>query len=152
MKSGATAVAACAPIAPSLTCAQRKPGRVGRPPASARARVARIAAFPAVRRIARTSQMTEPRNRVVRLSHFGDPERLEVVDAPLPVPAPGEVRVRVLASGLEYTDVVIRRHLYPVSYWSIAAKACRSRPRSGSATRHYGGCSVQHRPFWPQSC
>jgi hypothetical protein len=25
----------------------------------------------------------------------------------------GEVRVRVLASGLEYTDVVIRRHLYP---------------------------------------
>src|SRR5581483_5894157 len=25
---------------------------------------------------------------------------------------PGEVRVRVLASGLEYTDVVIRRHLY----------------------------------------
>jgi NADPH:quinone reductase-like Zn-dependent oxidoreductase len=57
--------------------------------------------------------MTEPRNRVVRLSHFGGPEGLEVVDAPLPVPAPGEVRVRVLASGLEYTDVVIRRHLYP---------------------------------------
>ena len=57
--------------------------------------------------------MTEPRNRVVRLRKFGGPEGLEVVDAPLPVPAPGEVRVRVLASGLEYTDVVIRRHLYP---------------------------------------
>jgi NADPH:quinone reductase len=38
---------------------------------------------------------------------------LEVVDAPLPTAGPGEVRVRVLASGLEYTDVTIRRHLYP---------------------------------------
>jgi len=36
-----------------------------------------------------------------------------VVDAPPPTAGRGEVRVRVLASGLEYTDVVIRRHLYP---------------------------------------
>jgi NADPH:quinone reductase len=35
-----------------------------------------------------------------------------VVAAPLPMAGRGEVRVRVLASGLEYTDVVIRRHLY----------------------------------------
>jgi len=77
------------------------------------ATVARIAAFPALRRIARTSQTTEPRNRVVRLRQFGGPEGIDVVDAPLPLPTRGEVRVRVLASGLEYTDVVIRRHLYP---------------------------------------
>src|SRR5687768_6889050 len=57
--------------------------------------------------------MTEPHNRVVRVRRFGDPEGLEVVDAPLPTAGPGEVRVRVLASGVEYTDVVIRRHLYP---------------------------------------
>jgi NADPH:quinone reductase len=38
---------------------------------------------------------------------------MEVVDAPLPTAGRGEVRVRVLASGVEYTDVVIRRHLYP---------------------------------------
>jgi NADPH:quinone reductase-like Zn-dependent oxidoreductase len=31
----------------------------------------------------------------------------------LPSAGPGEVRVRVLASGLEYTDVLIRRHMYP---------------------------------------
>ena len=31
----------------------------------------------------------------------------------MPTVGPGEVRVRVLASGLEYTDVTIRRHLYP---------------------------------------
>jgi NADPH:quinone reductase len=36
-----------------------------------------------------------------------------VVDAPLPTASRGEVRVRVLASSVVYTDVVIRRHLYP---------------------------------------
>src|SRR5436190_9798314 len=56
--------------------------------------------------------MSELRNRVVQVSRFGGPEGLEAVDAPLPTPGRGEVRVRVLASGIEYTDVVIRRHLY----------------------------------------
>ena len=55
----------------------------------------------------------QPRNRVVQVSRFGGPDGLEVVDAPLPTAGRGEVRVRVLASSLEYTDVVIRRHLYP---------------------------------------
>ena len=57
--------------------------------------------------------MREPRNRVVQVKRFGGPDGLEVVDAPLPTAGRGEVRVRVLASGVEYTDVVIRRHLYP---------------------------------------
>jgi NADPH:quinone reductase len=56
--------------------------------------------------------MSRPRNRVVQIRRYGGPEGLEVVDAPLPTAGPGEVRVRILASGLEYTDVVIRRHLY----------------------------------------
>jgi NADPH:quinone reductase-like Zn-dependent oxidoreductase len=55
----------------------------------------------------------DPRNRVVQVTRFGDPDGLEVVDAPLPTAGRGEVRVRVLASGLEYTDALIRRHLYP---------------------------------------
>jgi len=55
----------------------------------------------------------EPRNRVVRVRHFGDADGLEVVDVLLPTAGPGEVRVRVLASSLNYTDVLIRRHLYP---------------------------------------
>src|SRR6516165_8036839 len=62
---------------------------------------------------ARNRPVRELRNRVVRVRRFGGPEGLEVVDAPLPAAGRGEVRVRVLASGLEYTDVVIRRHLYP---------------------------------------
>ena len=57
--------------------------------------------------------MREPRNRVVQVRRFGGPDGLEVVEAPLPTAGRGEVRVRVLASGLEYTDVTIRRHLYP---------------------------------------
>lgn len=57
--------------------------------------------------------MSEQRNRVVQVRRFGEAEGLEVVDAPLPTAGQGEVRVRVLASGLEYTDVIIRRHLYP---------------------------------------
>jgi len=55
----------------------------------------------------------EPRNQVVRVSRFGGPDGLEVVDAPPPTASRGEVRVRVLASSLNYTEVLIRRHLYP---------------------------------------
>lgn len=57
--------------------------------------------------------MREPRNRVVQVRRFGGPDGLKVVDAPLPTAGRGEVRVRVLASSVQYTDVLIRRHLYP---------------------------------------
>src|SRR5438046_1084541 len=52
-------------------------------------------------------------NRVVQVKRFGGPEELEVVDAPLPMARTAEVRVRVFASGMEYTDTLIRCHLYP---------------------------------------
>ena len=54
-----------------------------------------------------------PRNQVVQVSRYGDPSELEVVDSPIPTAGRGEVRVRVLASSLNYTDTLIRRHLYP---------------------------------------
>jgi NADPH2:quinone reductase len=57
--------------------------------------------------------MSELRNRVLEVMRYGGPDELKVVDTPLPSARRGEVRVRVLASGLEYTDVLIRRHLYP---------------------------------------
>jgi NADPH:quinone reductase-like Zn-dependent oxidoreductase len=57
--------------------------------------------------------MKNPVNRVVQLAHYGGPEALKVIELPLPKPGPGEVRVQVVASSLNYTDVVIRRHLYP---------------------------------------
>jgi NADPH:quinone reductase-like Zn-dependent oxidoreductase len=52
-------------------------------------------------------------DRTIQLIRFGDADGLHVVDAPLPKAGPGEVRVRVLASSLNYTDVLIRKHLYP---------------------------------------
>ena len=53
------------------------------------------------------------RNPVARLKHYGGPEQIEIVDDPLPTAGPGEVRVRVLASSVQFTDTVIRRHRYP---------------------------------------
>jgi NADPH:quinone reductase-like Zn-dependent oxidoreductase len=60
--------------------------------------------------------VTELRNQVVQLRQFGPAEELEVAAAPLPRTGSGEVRVRVLASAIEYTDVLIRRHLYPQTW------------------------------------
>ena len=57
--------------------------------------------------------MTQVLDRTVQLTRFGDADGLEIIDVPLPKPGPGEVRVRVLASSLNYTDVLIRKHLYP---------------------------------------
>lgn len=52
-------------------------------------------------------------NRVVQVTRFGEADGLAVVDAPMPAPRRGEIRVRVLASSINYTDTLIRRHLYP---------------------------------------
>jgi NADPH:quinone reductase-like Zn-dependent oxidoreductase len=57
--------------------------------------------------------MSTTLDRTVQLSKFGDPDGLRIVGIPLPDPGPDEVRVRVLASSLNYTDVLIRKHLYP---------------------------------------
>jgi len=53
--------------------------------------------------------------RRLELRAFGAPEVIRLVDdeAP-PEPGPGEVRVRVEASSLAFTDTLIRRNLYPV--------------------------------------
>jgi NADPH2:quinone reductase len=57
--------------------------------------------------------MAKPLNKVVQLEAYGGPEVLKVVKAAMPSPASGEVRVRVLASSVNYTETLIRRHLYP---------------------------------------
>ncbi len=53
--------------------------------------------------------MSSRRNRRVVVSRHGGPEVLEVVEEPLPVPQPGEVRVRVLAAGVSAFDLIYRR-------------------------------------------
>ena len=57
--------------------------------------------------------MMQALDRTVQLTRFGDADGLQIVDVPLPKPGPDEVRVRVLASSLNYTDVLIPKHLYP---------------------------------------
>ena len=64
-------------------------------------------------KFAEVHERKERCNPVVQVGRFGGPDELEVIDTPRPTAGRGEVRVRVLASGLEYTDVLIRRHLYP---------------------------------------
>lgn len=55
----------------------------------------------------------EPLNRAVQLAAYGGPECLRIVDLPRPSAGAGEVRVRVLASSINYTETLIRRRLYP---------------------------------------
>ena len=49
--------------------------------------------------------------RVV-VDHFGGPEVLTVVEDDVPQPGPGEVRVRVLAAGVSFTDAQLRAGAY----------------------------------------
>src|SRR5690606_38954887 len=53
-------------------------------------------------------------NARVVLKRFGDVEGFELREGePLPEPGPGQVRVRVLAACVQFTDVIIRKGRYP---------------------------------------
>src|SRR5437773_4534535 len=49
--------------------------------------------------------------RVV-VDHFGGPEVLKVVEDDVPQPGQGEVRVKVLAAGVSFTDAQLRAGTY----------------------------------------
>jgi NADPH:quinone reductase-like Zn-dependent oxidoreductase len=51
--------------------------------------------------------------RAVWITRPGGPEVLAVRETPMPRPAPGEVRIRVRASGLNFAEVMARMGLYP---------------------------------------
>ena len=57
--------------------------------------------------------MAEEVLRAVRITRFGGPEVLELGTLSVPDPGPGEVRVRVLASGVNRADLIQRRGRYP---------------------------------------
>lgn len=52
--------------------------------------------------------------KAVRITRTGGPEVLELVDAPVPTPGPGEVLIRHEAIGLNFIDTYQRSGLYPV--------------------------------------
>jgi NADPH:quinone reductase-like Zn-dependent oxidoreductase len=50
----------------------------------------------------------------IRIARFGGPEVLELAEeARVPEPGPGEVRIKVLAAGVGFTDTFVRRGSYP---------------------------------------
>lgn len=53
------------------------------------------------------------RNLRVVITAQGGPEVLKLVEDDLPTPGPGQVRVKNLASGVAYADVLMRHGLYP---------------------------------------
>jgi NADPH:quinone reductase-like Zn-dependent oxidoreductase len=57
--------------------------------------------------------MSSEKNVRVRVTTKGSPEVLKLVEEDLPEPQAGQVRVRVLAAGVAFADILIRRGLYP---------------------------------------
>ncbi|MEU6258859.1 NADP-dependent oxidoreductase [Streptomyces sp. NPDC047043] len=55
-----------------------------------------------------------PRTQVITQRRFGGPEVLEVEERPLPVPAAGEVLVRVRAAGINAIDLLVRSGTAPL--------------------------------------
>lgn len=49
----------------------------------------------------------------IRVHEFGDASQLKVEDIPVPQPRAGEVRVKVAATGLNFTEIYQRKGLYP---------------------------------------
>jgi NADPH:quinone reductase-like Zn-dependent oxidoreductase len=57
-------------------------------------------------------------SRIV-VSHFGGPENLKLgVEDKLPEPRANEVRVKVLAAGVSYADILMREGVHPES-WNL---------------------------------
>lgn len=51
--------------------------------------------------------------QVVMLDRFGGPEGFALVEQPMPAAGMGEVRVRMLAASVQFTDVIMRKGKYP---------------------------------------
>src|ERR1700742_4905869 len=50
--------------------------------------------------------------KIIQVSKTGGPEELKLVDAPVPVPGPGQALVKIAASGVNFIDVYFRCGLY----------------------------------------
>jgi NADPH2:quinone reductase len=52
--------------------------------------------------------------KAIEITSFGAPDVLRLAERPVPVAGPGELRIRVTASGINRPDVLQRQGLYPV--------------------------------------
>jgi NADPH:quinone reductase len=53
--------------------------------------------------------------KAVQLHRFGSPDALQLVDLPTPEPGPGQVLVRVHASGINFADTLMRQDRYAIT-------------------------------------
>lgn len=53
------------------------------------------------------------RSRRIVVTRYGGPEVLQVVEENPPEPKPGEARVRILAAGVSYADLLMREGVHP---------------------------------------
>ena len=53
------------------------------------------------------------RHTRIIVTHYGGPDELRVVEEECPEPKEGEVRVRVLAAGVAYPDLLMREGVHP---------------------------------------
>ena len=60
--------------------------------------------------------MSQAEHRAIRLNQTGGPEVLELHTVATPEPAPGEIRVRHAAIGLNFIDIYQRDGLYPLTF------------------------------------
>ena len=68
--------------------------------------------------------------KVIQVREPGGPETMEVAEAPVPVPGPGQALIRIAASGVNFIDVYFRTGLYkaefPITLGSEAAGTVQS--------------------------
>ncbi len=57
--------------------------------------------------------MADQKNARVVITRLGGPDALQWIEEELPQPGPGQVRVKVLAAGVAFADVLMRHGLYP---------------------------------------
>ena len=55
----------------------------------------------------------QQKNARMMITGLGGPEVFKWIEDDLPVPAPGQVRVKVIAAGVAFADVLMRHGLYP---------------------------------------
>lgn len=53
--------------------------------------------------------------KAIQLRRFGNPDVLDYIDVPTPVPGPGEVLVRVHAAGVNFADTLMRQDRYAIT-------------------------------------
>ncbi|MBI1851813.1 MAG: quinone oxidoreductase [Planctomycetes bacterium] len=53
--------------------------------------------------------------KTIQMRRFGGPEVFEVVEAPTPIPSPGQALVRVRAAGVNFAETLMRENRYAVT-------------------------------------